>query len=738
VRPLVTIRHFRRGPALAMAVLLFSSNLGLTQGSGPSATKTTDIVRLDEPVVIDGKLEESHWQRATLIADIQQIRPDEYSTPSERTEFYLYYDDEALYIGARVWDSKPDQITAQVLRQGAGLLFEDRVAVVLDPFNDKRNGYMFEVNANGVRLDGQWQNTTDFAPEWDGIWEAEAHYTEDGWSAEMAIPFKTLSFDPRNDVWGLNVWRFLARESEMVGWSSQNRAINPSAAGVVRGFRNLGQGAGLDIVPSLSMRQARDLELSTRDFSIEPSLDVFYKVTPALNASLTINTDFSATEVDARQVNVTRFDLFFPEQRDFFLKDGDIFEFGRIGAQNPTVFQPPGDGQNGKPFFSRRIGLSESGEPVDLDYGAKLSGRVGPWNVGALAIRQAEFEGVDATNMVVARAARNVLAESTLGGILTYGDPASNVDNALVGFDFAYRNTRLGPGRALESGVWYQQTDTDGLSGDDAAFGFDLTMPNSNKWRWGAGYKEIQENFDPRLGFASRTGVRNYYGAVGYTHRPRQGPLRILQSGLNYRRFDRLNGGLDTQVVFLTLAGLENNYGDKLGLSTYRSSQGLIEPFEISPGVILPAERYDYGGWGFNLATAKQRKFRVALNMRGGGFFNGDQTMIDGQFTWRPSRQYSVTARYRYQDIDLEQGDFVVRLMTLENEIVFSSRWAWVTLAQFDNVTNNLGIHSRLHWIPQAGREMFVVLNHNFVDQDNDLISTNSELVLKLGYTFRY
>ena len=724
------------GPC-CLAALLLAPLTGDAQ-TGTRTTKTTDIVRLDAPVILDGRLDEPHWQRATLIDDLRQIRPNEYSEPSERTEFYVYYDDEALYVGARVFDSQPDKITAQVLRQGGGLRFEDRVAVVLDPYNDKRNGYMFEVNPNSVRLDGLWKNTTDFDFEWDGIWEGKAAYFDGGWTGEMAIPFKTLSFDPDNDVWGLNVWRFIARENEMVGWSSQNRAINPSSAGEASGFAGITQGAGFDVVPSVSLRQGRDLELGTNDFDLEPSLDLFYKLTPSLSGSLTVNTDFSATEVDARQVNVTRFSLFFPEKRDFFLKDGDIFEFGRIGANNPAVFQPPADGQNGKPFFSRRIGLSESGAPVDLDYGAKLSGRIGEWNVGALAIRQAEFEDVDATNIVVARANRNVLAESTVGGILTYGDPTSNFDNALLGFDFIYRNTRLGPGKTLESEVWYQQTDTEGVEGDDAAFGLNLTMPNTNKWRGGIGYKEIQENFDPRLGFAIRTGVRNYYGAVGYTHRPKRGPLRLFRNNINYRRFDRLDGGLDTQVLFLTLAGMENHYGDTLGISAFRSAQGLIEPFEISPGVVLPAQRYDYQGWGFNLATAQQRRFRVALDVRTGGFFNGDQNLIESQFTWRPSRHYSVTALYRYHDIDLEQGDFIVRLMTLQNEIVFSSQWAWVTLAQFDNVTDNLGIHSRLHWIPKEGREMFVVLNHNFVDTDNDFRSTTSELVLKLGYTFRY
>ena len=723
---------------MALVAAMLCLRPALAQQPAGRTEKSADIVRLDQAPVIDGRLDEAVWTRATVISDLHQVRPNEYEAPSERTEFYLFYDDQALYVGARVWDSDPDRVTARVLRQGGGLRFEDRIALILDPFYDKRNGYMFEVNPNGVRLDGLWKNTTDFAPEWDGIWEGDASYLEDGWTAEMAIPFKTLSFDPNSDLWGVNLWRFIAHRQETVGWSSQNRAFNPGAGGVISGFRDLDQGLGLDVVPSVSLREDRDLETGISDFTTEPSLDVFYKLTPGLNASLTINTDFSATEVDARQINLTRFSLFFPEQRDFFLKDGDIFEFGKIGARDPVVFQTPPDLNNGKPFFSRRIGLSESGAPVDLDYGGKLSGRVGEWNIGALAIRQPEFEDVDASDIAVARVARNVLSESTLGGIVTYGDPTSNIDNALVGADFLYRNTRLGPGKAMEAELWYQETDTDGLSHDNAAHGANLAFPNTNKWRGGIGYRELQKNFNPRLGFVSRTGVRNYFGSVGYTHRPRDSVLRTVQSGINFRRFDRIGGGLESQVIFVSLASLENQQGDQVLLSVAESKQGLIEPFQISPGVILPVGEYQWHSWGLNLNTGTQRKLSSAFQMRVGDFWSGEQLQLDGKLTWRPSRHYGVVARYVYQDIDLLEGSFTNRLITLENEIVFSSRWAWVTLAQYDNVSGSLGVHSRLHWIPQAGREMFFVLNHDFVEENDSFRSTDSQLVLKLSYTFRF
>src|SRR5690606_12745819 len=238
----------------------------------------------------------------------------------------------------------------------------------------------------------------------------------------------------------------------------------------------------------------------------EPSLDIAYKLTPQLNASLTINTDFSATEVDDRQVNLTRFGLFFPEKRDFFLREADIFEFGGIGGQRQSSI--PGLNtlaQNGRPFFSRRIGLSTTGEIVDLEYGGKISGRVGRFELGALSIRQDAFGGVEADTLSVVRVKRGVLDESNVGVIVTNGNPTANVDNSLAGVDFLYRNTRLPGGRSFETDLWYQQSDTEGLDGEDAAYGMSLRLPASEGFRGIVQYKAYERNFNPALGFLNRS-----------------------------------------------------------------------------------------------------------------------------------------------------------------------------------------------------------------------------------------
>ena len=729
---------------LLLAVLTsYGGAVAQVSDSGGTELKTTEIVRVDAAPIIDGRLDEDVWSQATIVDDLHQILPNEYSEASEYTRVYLLYTDDALYVGAELSDSEPDKISAQILRQGEDIFGDDFFAVILDPFHDRRNGYRFGVNSNGIRSDLLFQNTTQMQTNWDGIWHAAATRNEQGWTAEMRIPFKTLSFDASNEVWGINFMRWMPRKAEWTGWVSRNRTQNPSIAGTATGFNNLEQGLGLDIVPSISLRGQRAYSPSGSKSDGEPSLDVFYKLTPGLNASLTINTDFSATEVDDRQVDLSRFNLFFPEKRDFFLRDSDIFEFGRIGgtvgfAARPTFSQP--SLENGRPFFSRRLGLSASGEPVDLNYGGKLSGRIGRWNVGALAIRQDAFEGVDATDVFVGRAAANVLSESSLGVLVTSGDPRSNLDNSLMGVDFRYLNSRLPGGRALEGEAWYQQSNTDGLDGDDQAFGLRLRMPNSTGFRGGIGIKELQQNFNPALGFVNRRGIRDQTLELGYTHRPRNSSLRSIFSGVDVQRLNLLSGELQTQVISARLLEIQNNTRDRFNLRYTANKEVVTDSFEIAEGVVIPPGEYSFDEYGFDLSTGNQRILSGALNYRTGEFYDGDRLMLRGELAWAPSVHFRAGVSYDFNDVHLPQGNFVVRLVTLQADIIFSSTLSWVNLIQYDNVSETAGINSRLHWIPEAGREAFIVFNHSLQDADrNDSFhSSQADMTVKFNYTFRF
>jgi hypothetical protein len=729
--------------ALSLGLLILAATAATAQTPRKledPGQKSVHMVRTPVAPVIDGVLDEAVWANAALVDNLHQVSPIEYAEPYERTEVYLLYDDDALYIGAKLYDTEPEDITAQNLRQNDSIGQDDRFYVTLDPFNSRRSGYWFGVNPNGVRSDGLYQNVSEFYGAWDSIFQAAAGRFEGGWIAEMEIPFKSISFDPNTDTWGLNFSRGVVRKNEQLAWVSRNRAYDPSSSGLAIGFEGLQQGVGLDIVPSVSTGKSRWFDPSRTDSTFEPSLDVAYRLTPQLNASLTINTDFSATEVDDRQVNLTRFGLFFPEKRDFFLREADIFEFGRIGSPSGAIYDFGAGGQNGRPFFSRRIGLSNAGQAVDLEYGGKLSGRVGRWELGALSIRQDAYEGVDAETLSVVRAKLGVLNESSVGVIATNGNPGANLDNSLAGFDFLYRNTRLPGGRTFEATAWVQQSDTEGLSGGDGAVGIGVRMPSSQGIRFGAGIEEFEENFNPALGFLNRRGITDYTFDIGYTLRPRNGPIQSLVSTIDAQRIELIDGGVQSESVNVRLFEMTSHRNDRLMMIYRDQREVLYDAFPIWGDIVIPVGDYSFDDLGVRLMTGNHRKIAGAVSYIDGTFYGGTKLDENVELTWRPSPKFRGSLSYNYSEIELPQGNFETRLVTMGLDYVFSSTMSWVNLIQYDNASETIGINMRWHWIPEAGRELYFVINHNLqdLDRDNKFKSTYSDITAKFTYTFRF
>ena len=738
--------------------------------------KTVRVVRTNAPPVIDGDLSDAVWAAAAVVDDLHQVTPVEYAVPDERTEVLILYDDDALYVAARLYDTDPAEITARNMRQNDNIGQDDRFYVTIDPFNDRRSGYFFGLNPNGVRADGLSRNVSEFYGDWDSIYDAAAGRFEGGWTAEIEIPYKSISFDPTTDTWGLNFSRTVMRKNEIIAWVSRNRAYNPAVSGLAIGFEGLKQGIGLEVVPSLAVSDRKNFLTGEAGSDTEPSLDLAYRITPQLNASLTINTDFSATEVDDRQVNLTRLGLFFPEKRDFFLREADIFEFGGIGGQRQSSI--PGLNtlaQNGRPFFSRRIGLSTGGEVVDLEYGGKVSGRVGEWELGALSIHQDEHfvtvpigrepEAaactalpadpaaparsrclIPADTLSVARAKVGVLGESNVGVIMTNGSPTSALDNSLAGADFQYRNTRLPGGRSLEADVFFQQSDTQGRDGNDAAYGMSLRFPTSQGFRGIVQYREYEQAFNPGLGFIDSAGVSDTFFNVGYMLRPSVGNLESWLLNFDYQRVDYLGGGgLKTEAFFFRPFTLTNRSGDSIMLALSDFTERLIEPFQIHPGVTVLPGSYDSDTRGIQAGTGNHRKFAAftrIVEYPDGKFYGGERSDRFLELTWRPSARFRGSLSYEHNDVDLPvpNGSFEIRLVRAGFDIAFSPTLSWVNLIQYDNVSEVAGINMRLHWIPEAGREVYFVINHNVedIDEDNSFHSSFSDATAKVNYTFRF
>lgn len=718
----------RPGPWLLLFLWLGAA--GVAHAEPPTA----ELSRLPDGVAapqIDGRLDDAAWEHATLLGPLTQVIPTEGAPPSERTEIRITYDRDALYLGIHAFDSEPEKIIARGMVRDGSLRPDDRISLLFDTFHDHRNAFLFSTNANGARLDGLIENNSSFKSQWDGIWYTRARRTEEGWITELAIPFKTIGFDPTSGTWGFNVMRNVRRRNEENRWASarQNKfLIDVSEAGDLTGLHGLEQGIGLDIKPSGSLAWTHERSRHRSFGNIDPSLDVFYRVTPSVTAALTVNTDFSDAAVDTRQVNLSRFALFFPETRDFFLQDAGIFDFP-IGGHGAV---------NGLPFFSRRIGFdSDRDDVVDIRAGGKVTGRVGALNFGFLDVQMAGHRDVDPKNLAVGRVKLNLGEESYLGLISTHGDPVSNGTNSLFGADLNLRTSRLFGDQIAVLRAWFQHTTTSGPVGDDRAWGFLASYPN-DRWSTSFGVSQIGEDFHPALGFVNRTGVRTTSGSLRRRWRPVGHWLRIVQTALAASMVTDLGNDLRSLSIAPTFLRLENQAGDFLALNAAWRTEVLKAGFEISSGVVIPEDRYDFGRLTLSVGTAPSRPLAVQLDFGAGSFYSGHIRSGRALLEWRASKHLFASFELLQNSVRLREGDFTTRLGRVRLNLVFTPDLSWETFLQFDNVSDSLGWNSRLRWILRPGEELVFVWNQAFDVQAYDFRGNRANLVGKVAWTFRF
>ncbi|MCH2169490.1 carbohydrate binding family 9 domain-containing protein [Myxococcota bacterium] len=683
------------------------------------------LVWTDTPPVIDGVLDDEVWKQAALIDEFVQVLPVPGAPPSQRTEFRLLTDGRELYIGVRCFDDAIDQMIANRMLRDDIYFFDDNVSVVLDPFLDKRNGYYFEVNPRGGRRDVLLEGDAT-ERSWDAIWRAQTTIDENGWSLEVAIPFQSINFDPGTDAWGMNISRGISGSNEEVRWTDpapQRFITNMGRAGILEGMTGVDQGLGLEIVPTMVVRRIDDNTVDRHTTKIEPSGSLFYKILPSLTASLTANTDFGETEADLRQVNLTRFKLFYPERRDFFLQDALIFDFANLVG-------------NGEPFFSRRIGLTPSGETVPLLFGGKVTGRIGnDYKLGVLNTQVDSYEGVSQQNLSVARGAMNIFGESTLGAIVTHGNPGGGPNNTLVGTDFIYKNTQFMDGKSLNGTAWLQHTFTEGIDDQQMAYGASIAYPN-DRVSWLLRFMELQENFNPALGFVNRADIREYEANFRYRIR-RTGLLRTIDSLINTKVVTDTDNNLQTFDVLISPVQLRSNLSDVFSPVYRHQYESLDVPFEIHPGVVIPVGDYHFDSAGFRLESSQSRARRGRLLVGGGSFYTGWRLSVWPQLEWRPSHHWLVGLAYEFNAVRLREGDFNVHLVQFRVNVQFTPDVSWITLVQWDNDSESIGINSRLRWIVQDGRELFVVFNQD-LDTQNGISVSSTEPLIKLFWTFRF
>lgn len=727
-QPLLRKEIMKAGMVLqvALGAILFSGSL-LAATPPADGRPFAEAVSVLEAPRVDGRLDDPCWSAAVPLDHFTQVLPVEGAVPSERTEVRVAYTSGSLYIAVQCFDSEPDKILATEMKHDSLFGSDDYVALAFDTFSRERDGYFFSVNPAGARRDALFGKFSSKNDNWDTVWDAAARVDAQGWTVEIAIPFKSLSFDPRAEGWRWNIERRIRRKQETVRWTGLSRAKSVTALedfGDLRGLQGLQQGLGLEFRPYLRGTHTDDSVSGDRDFEFKGGLDATLRITPTLTAVATYNTDFAETEEDDRIVSLSRFPVFFPEKRDFFLQDAPLFRFGGLPDSS-------------SPYYSRRIGLGVDGQPVEIIGGGRLTGRAGGTSMALLDVYQEEHAGIEAKNLAVGRISQQVLAESSIGGIFTYGDPRSNGDAWLGGLDFNYQNSRLHGGKVLAGNAYFMFSGTNQDEGDDTAFGADLDYPNEPLdvhlffRHWG-------EQFNPTLGFIKRTGIREYKASINRIWRPNTRRLRSVELGVRPSYTTDLDDRIVAEdhdaptLVFKTPAG------DKLKLEGTYYRDVVDAAFDLWPGVTIQPGDYDYWQFKPSIGTSSARPVSINFKFRYGGYYTGRQTAYRPEIEWRPSRYLTAGADYELRQVRLPEGDFDVHLARLRLDLALTPDLTWGTLAQYDNESDDIALNSRIRWTWRPGNDVFLVLNQTWDENNSRLTRLATEATLKVGATLRF
>lgn len=700
-----------------------------------SYTPHVDAVRIKESdaPLIDGDLSDLAWLKAIPIDNFYQVEPIDGTLPSKATRAYILYDRKTLYIGVYSYDPEPEKIFRNQLLRDPRLQDDDGIRILIDSYGTFRDSYFFAMNPNGARLDALSENAVTFRPEWDTIWRGKAKVVEDGWIAEFAVPFQSISFDPSLEEWNFQIIRTVRRDNEEIRWSnidqSRNR-IDLTNPGRLGGIQDISSGIGLEVQTFVAGISRYDWETDEAELELRPSGNAFYKVTPSLTASVTVNTDFSDTGLDARQVNTGRFSLFFPENRDFFLQDAAVFEFGG------RVFQ---DNPNGLPFFSRNIGIV-NGQPVDIIAGAKLSGKLGLANVGLISARTANANNlnIDGQYLSSARVSIPVLSESKFGLVFTNGDPTGTSKNSVAGADFQYKRSNLfGEGTLFSDFAYIRSMAEEGA--DDDMIGME-TAYRSQSWNATARFRDIGEDYAPTLGFVNRKGIRRYNANLWRQFRPTDSFIRSFETGawtnlitdLGDRRLDHFYGAW---------AGGENNDGDEAFVEYENGFVDILEPFSVAGVVPVPVGEYRWNQYEIRAGSSRARPIAARASYRWGGIYDGSISQISTGLLLRPSKHFELSVDHDFIQFDLPGGDVGIHITALESTIAFTPDMRISSEVQYDNISDGFTFFSRFIYEPRPEREIFISLGHSALIESKtfprDFRSQNTNFSVRLGHTFR-
>lgn len=727
-------------PLSAVPVLL----AGLAAAPPASAQESWELyrvsaVRTSEAPVIDGSIDDPAWERAGLITGFIQQEPDEGAPATERTEVRVLYDGSSLFLGIHAFDSEPDAVLATELRRdGDRILEEDNLQIIIDTFMDQRSAYMFVVTPAGAQLDQQVADeggrdrrasASAVNRDWDGVWTLETERTPDGWVAEIEIPMVTLRFPDRDpQSWGINLMRNISRKNEQAYWAPIPKPFTltrVSLAGSLADLESLDRGRDLRIKPFATGGGRSRLEsgISDRTTQGDIGLDIKYGVTAGLNLDVTLNTDFAQAEVDNEQVNLTRFALFYPEKREFFLENSGQFA---VGTTNST-------GRIADLFFSRRIGISASRQQVPILGGARLTGKVGQNNIAIMDIQTDEAFGEPGENFLVARYSRDMMERSRIGGL---------VINKQAGRGGRYNRTYAAdliwsPIPAFTLDAFLAATETTGLS-DDQMAGHVRAGWLDESWRIYTEHTDLGDNFNPEVGFVPRVGIRRSKFHFEGNPRPERWGIRMMEPMWNVEHTTDQSGRLMTRR-YHHMVGTRFDNGAYLNIRYDRWFERLDEPFRVADGVTIDEGNYRFYTLAFSFSSNPSRRFFYGFNYGPQQFYDGDRLDWSLNGGMRVTNQLATSARFTRNDVDLPAGSFVADIGSFQLDYALSAAMSLRSITQYNSATEQWSTSARLRYIYRPGSDLYIVYDE--VRRDDALRVSpwveefrDRQLIIKMTY----
>ena len=695
-----------------------------------SGRATVRAVRLAAPLRVDGKLDEAIYGAVPPMSGFIQMEPRDGEPATERTDAWVTFDRDHVYVSFRCLESQPARVVANEMRRDSNNTWQgnDIVSFMFDTFYDRRNAVQFTINAAGGRSDGQVTNERQYSSDWNPVWEAKVARFDGGWTVEASVPFKSIRYRPgRAQIWGFNIFRTNRWKNELsflthVPPGRGQQALTQMAfAATLVGLEAPSGAKNLEIKPYATSNVTSDLKATPqlsneagRDFG----LDLKYGVTQNVTADFTYNTDFAQVEADEQQVNLTRFNLQFPEKRDFFLENGGTFAFA--GARGGGFVGGGGGGGGGggnnnvpQLFYSRRIGLIETATTpvlVPIVAGGRLTGRVGRYSLGLLDIRTDDEPAarLPAANFSVLRMSRDVLGRSTVGLMYTRRSvsqrgPGSNDAYGVDGTFNFWTN--------LSINTYWARTETSGLAGDNASYRGQLDY-NGDRYGLHLERLVVGQNFNPEIGFVRRYDMRRSFGQFRFSPRPRSMPKvrRFFSSG-SVERIENGAGRLETRRLEGELA-IEFQSSDRLTVNHERDYDFLKNPYLIATNVTIPVGGYDFQNTRLSYNVGQQRRLSGQFRLEHGTFYSGHKTAAEisrGRLNFTP--RLSVEPTYSVNWVDLAEGSFTTHLLGSRVTYSMTPRMFASGLLQYNSSANAVTTNVRLRWEYRPGSELFVVYN---------------------------